>query len=92
VKNTSFETHDVKKCCENKLGIEFRDAKEFNGWYYLDNKKHARITVPKGKKFLPPKTYKNMALQLKLSVDQFDELLECPLKRDEYEKILRDLL
>lgn len=32
---------------------------------------------------------KNMAKQLKLTVEQFDRLLNCPLKRDEYEEILR---
>jgi hypothetical protein len=89
LKNATFDTHDVKKCCENKLGIEFRDRKEFNGWYYLDNKKHARITVPKGRKLIPPKTYKSMATQLKLRISEFDDLLECPLKREGYEKILR---
>jgi len=92
MKNTSFDTHDVKKRCENKLGIEFRAKKHFNGWYYLDDKKTARISVPKGKKFIPPKTYKSMADQLKLSVDQFDDLLECPLEQNGYEEILRGIL
>ncbi len=90
MKNTSFNTHDIKKCCEKKLNIEFRKAKEFNGWYLLDNKKTARITIPKGKKFIPPKTYKSMATQLKLNVNQFDDLLECPLDNDGYESIVRE--
>ena len=92
MKNTSFNTNDIKKCCENKLQIEFRKAKEFNGWFRLEGIKIARITVPKGKKFIPPKTYKSMANQLKLNVNQFDDLLECPLKKDGYEEILRSIL
>lgn len=92
MKNTSFNTNDIKKRCEIKLQIEFREAKEFNGWFRLEGKKITRITVPKGKKFVPPKTYKSMANQLKLKVDQFDDLLECPLKKDGYEEILRSLL
>jgi len=29
-----------------------------------------------------------MASQLKISVQDFDDLLECPLKREGYEKII----
>lgn len=89
MKNTSFNTHDIKSRCENKLNVEFKKGKHFSGWFYLDDKKTARITVARGRKFVPPKTYKTMAIQLKLSVDQFDDLLECPLDGAGYEKILR---
>ena len=92
MKNTSFDSQRIKGCCERKLNIEFRNAKEFNGWYLLNKKKTARITVPRGRKFVPPKTYKSMATQLKLNVDQFDELLECPLDHDGYKKILKKAL
>ena len=91
MKNTSFDSQRIKGCCERKLNIEFRNAKEFNGWYVLGEKKIARITVPKGRKFVHPKTYKTMATQLKLNVGQFDELLECPLDNEGYKKILEDL-
>ena len=88
MKNTKFSTADVKRCCEKKLEIEFRSGKEFNGWFILNGLKVARITVPKGKKPIPPKTYQSMASQLKISVQDFDDLLECPLKREGYEKII----
>ena len=35
MKNADFNTHDVRRCCENKLGITFRKGKEQNGWYWL---------------------------------------------------------
>ena len=89
MKNSKFDSHNVKACCENKLRIDFRKkSKEFNGWFFLNGKKVARITVPKGRKFLPPKTYKSMANQLKLSTPEFDDLLECPLDKKQYELIL----
>ena len=88
MKNTAFNTHDVKKCCENKLEIKLRKGKEFNGWFELYGKKAARITIPHGRKFIPPKTYKSMAKQLKLTTDEFDNLLECPLKKKKYQQIL----
>ncbi|MBI4746257.1 MAG: hypothetical protein HY786_06930 [Deltaproteobacteria bacterium] len=91
MKNSKYSTSDVKKQCENKLDIEFRSGGEFNGWFWLDNMKVARITVPKGRKPIPPKTYKSMATQLKISIEDFDDLLECPLTKDKYEKKLRAL-
>ena len=92
MKNASFHTSDIKKCCKEKLDIEFRAGKEFNGWYYLDDKKAARITIPKGRKPIPLKTYKSMAKQLKLTPRQFDDLLECPIGKTEYYDLLKDLI
>lgn len=90
MKNNTFSTADVKRCCEKKLDIEFRSGKEFNGWFILNGLKVARLTVPKGRKPIPPKTYQSMAAQLKISVTEFDDLLECPLGRNEYEKIIKN--
>lgn len=90
MKNSKFDTFNVKTKCENKLGIKFKGKKEFNGWFKFNNMKIARITVPKGRKSIPPKTYESMATQLKLDVDDFNSLLECPLKKPGYIKILRD--
>jgi hypothetical protein len=95
MKNAEYHTRKVKNCCENKLGIEFRKgrSKEHNGWFKLkDGKKAVRITVPKGKKPIPPKTYKSMAKQLMLEVEEFDELLECTLKLEGYQEILNKQL
>ncbi len=90
MKNSIYNSHDVKQKCENKFNIEFRATKEFNGWYIYNNKKVARITVPRGRKYLPPKTYKSMASQLKLTVDEFDEFLDCPLDKNKYNILLQD--
>ena len=91
MKNSNFSVKDVKKVCEKKLSIAFRPAKEFNGWFEYNGKKVARITVPKGhsKKGIPTGTYKNMAKQLKLRTEDFDELLACPLKYNDYIEILK---
>lgn len=92
MKNANFTTRDVKSCCENesKLGIDFRDSKEFNGWFKKDDKKICRITVPKGRKSIGKGLYRSMASQLKLSIKQFDDLLECPLTKEGYENILSE--
>ena len=88
MESSKFTTHDVKKCCENKLDIVFREAKEFNGWFRMHTGKIARITIPKGRKPIPRKTYKSMANQLKISIQQFDDLLECPLGKEGYIEIV----
>lgn len=87
--NSQYTTADVKRICENKLGVVFRCGSEQNGWFILDGVKCARITVPKGKKNIPPKTYKSMSTQLRLHVEDFDRLLACPLKLEEYKKIVK---
>jgi hypothetical protein len=92
MKRSAFDAHDIKKCCEKKLDISFRSGKEFNGWFSLDGIRTARITIPMGRKNIPPKTYKSMATQLKLNIQQFDDLLECPLDKDGYEKIIRNTI
>lgn len=88
--NANYSTYDVKRICENKLGIDFRSAKEYNGWYFLNDTKVARITVPKGRKNVRRGTYSNMAKQLKLTNKEFDELLACPLSSQDYKKLITD--
>lgn len=89
MKNNQFNSKDVKDICENKLSIEFREGKEFNGWFLLDGVKAARLTVSKGRKFIPDGTWGNMARQLLLTVQDFDHLLECSLSRADYEAKVR---
>lgn len=89
MKNQKFNNLRIKGICESKLDIDFKKgAKELSGWFKKDDKKVTRITVSKGRKHPKLKTYKNMATQLDLKVPEFDELLECPLDKKGYEKIL----
>jgi hypothetical protein len=88
MKNGKFHTSDVKRVCENKLNIIFRNNKECNGWVTFNDIKVSRVTVPQGRKPIPPMTYRSMAKQLNLTTDQFDELLECPLTTKIYFKLL----
>lgn len=92
MKNAAFDTNEVKHCCENKLRISFRGGKEFNGWVTINNKKFARITVSMGRKDISPRTYKLMASQLRLTTEQFDDLLECPLHWEQYVEIVKNIL
>jgi len=89
MRNADFDASDIKATCETKLGIRFRSNGEFNGWFLLDGKRHARITIPKGRKDIYKGTYASMARQLRLDIGQFDNLLACPLTGEEYEAIQR---
>ncbi|MBW1956064.1 MAG: hypothetical protein JRI76_08235 [Deltaproteobacteria bacterium] len=92
MKNAQFSAQDIKKCCEKKrkLGIHFKGKKELTGWFKERELKICRVTIPKGRKPISVGTYKSIANQLKLTIDQFDDLLECPLDRNGYKKILKD--
>jgi hypothetical protein len=90
MENQKYRSNDIKRICENKLSISFRDGKHYVGWYRLDGKKAARITVAMGKKDIPPKTYRTMAQTLKLNVDEFDLMLGCDIDGDSYREILRN--
>jgi len=89
VKNSKFDTNYVKTICENKLNIKFRKGRHFTGWFVVGGTHIAPITVAMGRKPIPRKTYQTMARQLKLTAEQFDGLLECPIKMKEYMDILR---
>ena len=84
-----YRTNDVARCCENKLGMRLKGKNHLNAWFRLDGKRVARITVPKGRKDIAPKTYASMAKQLRLTRDEFGELLACPLSLADYRGIVR---
>ena len=89
MKNSKFDTMEVKRTCQSKAKVKFRKGgKEQNGPVYLGKVRVARVTVPKGRKPIPIKTYKAMARQLKLDISEFDDFLECPLTTGEYFKLL----
>lgn len=90
MKNSQFTTLDAVKACENKLGIAFRSGGELNGWFIHEGRRIARVTIPKGRKSFPPKTYKCIAGQLKINVADLDGLLECPFGLKEYLNRLRE--
>lgn len=92
--NNNFNTLDVIKVCENKLGITFRHGKENNGWFEYEGRKITRVTIPCGRKPIPPKTYSSIAKQLRISSEELDELLKCPLSYVDYIELLakKDLI
>ena len=64
-------------------------------WYRLEGKKTLRITMPNihgGSGSLSTGFIKQIQNSLRLNTNQFEDLVECPLSAEEYEKILRERL
>jgi len=79
VSREQSNTLDLRKQCENKLGIDFREGKDPSGWFKFGGKDTCRITIPGGRKPLKAGTFGNMARQLNISAAKLEELLDCPL-------------
>ena len=72
-----------------KLELEVRSTSHHYGWFSFEGKKILRVHVSHGKGALPGRVSDKIRSQLRLSEDDFKELLACPLSRDEYVEILR---
>jgi hypothetical protein len=81
---------DVRRAIERKLNpSDFRGCKELNYWLELDGKKVTRVTVTKSNDELRAGTQASIRNQLRLSREQFDDLVICPMSRSEYYELLR---
>ena len=68
-------------------------------WQYevwMDGKLQTKVTIPdggsRGNRSIPTGTLKSIQGQLQLEREEFIQWLECPIGRDEYERILRERL
>lgn len=84
------KTSDVRRAIERKLKpSDFRGTKELNYWLELDGKKITRVTVTKGNADLKVGTEASIRSQLRLSREQFDDLVICPMTGTDYYELLR---
>lgn len=61
-------------------------------WYYLDGKKMLRIKFPNihgGSGSISTGFLTSIRKSLRLKTRQFEDLVECPLSAEEFEKIIR---
>ncbi len=82
-----------------KLDLEGRSgkrrAKHPVYWYKLDGKRQIRVTLPNvhgGNKTITPGFLKQIRNQLRLKSVELVDLVECPLTKEEYERIVREKL
>jgi len=89
MKAARFDSDRILRCCAGKLRIDFRHGPECNGWFTLDGMKTRRITVPHGRKPVPPGTFASMARQLRLTPAEFASVVDCTTTLEEYTATLR---
>ena len=61
-------------------------------WYCLDGKKTLRVTLPNihgGSGSVSPPFLSRIRDNLKLDSGQFEDLVECPLTAEDFERIIR---
>ena len=82
---------EVRRAIERKLDPScFRGSKELNYWLELDGKKVTRGTVTKSNDELRAGTQASIRNQLRLSREQFDDLVVCPMSGVDYYELLRE--
>ncbi|MFO8089911.1 MAG: hypothetical protein R6U13_08755 [Desulfatiglandaceae bacterium] len=73
----------------NKLSLEIRSTGHQYGWLTVDGKKILRVHYSHGKGDLPNKIVNKIRGQLKLSEKDFNDLVACPLRYEDYLGILK---
>ncbi|NQS99311.1 MAG: hypothetical protein HQ591_12750 [candidate division Zixibacteria bacterium] len=85
-----IKKQDVKRAFEKKLGLKPETGKENNVFVEFAGCEKIRVTYPKGRGDLHPKTASSIRKQTKLSWDDFIDLVKCPLSAKDYQKIIRN--
>ena len=85
-----FKARDIKNGLKRK-GFSKEETTHHEKYvYYVDGKKAPVYTyLSRGANEISFKLLKEMAKQLGLDYDDFVDLIECPLKEEEYIKILK---
>ena len=87
----SHKSSEVRRAIERKLNPScFRGSKELNYWLELDGKKVTRVTVTKSNDELRAGTQASIRNQLRLSREQFDDLVACPMSGVDFHELLRE--
>ena len=87
----SYTPRQLTRAFENKLGISFGGGQHRSGWYTLDGRKLFRIVLPKAHRDWGVSTKSNIFQQTKLSPDEFDDLVRCPMTGPQFAARAREL-
>jgi len=86
----NFSKQELTRALIEKLNLSFRTGKERNAWFELDGRKILRVTMPKGRGPLTPGTARAIRNQVKLSTEEYADLIKCGLLGKDYEAIIRE--
>ena len=72
-----------------KLKLNVRSTKHRYGWFTFEGKKILRVHFSHGKGDVPGKVSDKIRSQLRLSQNDFRDLINCPLSLHDYTAILK---
>lgn len=82
-----FKAREIGHALQRK-GFHKEESKDHTKYYYYVNGKktsiHTYMSRGGKKEELSPKLLKKMAIQLKLKYDEFEDLINCPLSKEDY--------
>lgn len=87
-----FSEKEIRKKIINKIdpAIPKSRSKHAKGKIYINNQVVAIVKIPNShKKIMKQSKSKKIALQLKLNHNDFNDLINCPLKTEGYYKKLK---
>jgi hypothetical protein len=87
-----WKKNKVKSSLENKLLINFTSGKELNGWFFYKDRKILRVTIPKGRDELKIGTQNSIRNKLRLSANDFDDLINWKLCSERNHLMLSSIL
>lgn len=89
-----FTEKEISAAINKKAPIEdFERGKHDSGKLVVDGYFFSRIKIPNPhKKAFNQGKAKNLAKQLQLSKEEYNEFIKCTLKKKEYEEVLRELI
>lgn len=87
----SYSPRLLSRAFENKLAIPFRGDRHRSGWYTLGDRKLFRIVMPKSHRDWAIKTKSSLFAATRLSPEEFDALVRCPMTGPQFEARAREL-
>lgn len=88
----NVKPRELQRVINEKVKPEERRAgSEMNYWYRLDDKRLFRVTTPKVHQgsSVPTGTLHQIRSSLKLSTNEFADLVRCPMSGSDYEALIR---
>lgn len=84
-----LKKRDIEKVFK-KLELELRSTNHIYGWLVINGKKILRVHYSFGKGNIPAKVSDKIRGQLKLTQQNLRELIDCPLSKEDYLKIIQE--
>lgn len=84
-----YTEKDIRNAIVRKIRPKINPGKHDKGSIYVDGKLEAKVKIPNNHmRIMKPKKSQYIATALKLSNDDFNDLIDCPLTGPNYYRLL----